>query len=232
MPKKFGTNSKKEEAREKEQTKKKEARADEVKKVEDYQWAETDDKVLKKLDKDKEKEQKRLEILKRKQENKELVEKEMEELLKTKTKDVVKAPTRAEIQEHKEKEIKKIVEKNKEQTKEITDEIDIDKVFINENYKNAIMSESGVEVIDASGVDDTLDELTAVEYDKHPEKRMRAAWNAYFEKELPAYREANPGFKRTQLINMIQKEFKKSPENPIYKQKVQMAKQAMNQNEK
>ena len=58
------------------------------------------------------------------------------------------------------------------------------------------------------------------EYDKHPEKRMRAAWNAYFEKQLPIYKAEYPSFKRNQLINMIQKEFKKSPENPVYKQQL------------
>ena len=36
---------------------------------------------------------------------------------------------------------------------------------------------------------------------------------------MPEYKKEYPNLKRTQYIDMIQKEFKKSPENPVYKQK-------------
>jgi hypothetical protein len=52
MPKKFGTNTKKEEARERETQKKKEKREDEIRKAEDAFWRETDSKVNKKLEKE------------------------------------------------------------------------------------------------------------------------------------------------------------------------------------
>jgi hypothetical protein len=52
MPKKFGTNSKKEEARERETQKKKDKREDEIRKAEDAFWRETDSKVNKKLEKE------------------------------------------------------------------------------------------------------------------------------------------------------------------------------------
>jgi len=35
---------------------------------------------------------------------------------------------------------------------------------------------------------------------------------------MPEYKKDYPNFKRSQLIAMIQKEFNKSPQNPVYKQ--------------
>ena len=58
------------------------------------------------------------------------------------------------------------------------------------------------------------------EMDKHPERRMRAAWNAYYEKQLPDFKAEYPNAKRSQLIDLMQKEFKKSTDNPIYKQQL------------
>lgn len=37
---------------------------------------------------------------------------------------------------------------------------------------------------------------------------------------MPEYKKEYPSLKRTQLIAMIQKEFKKSPENPVYRQQL------------
>ena len=37
---------------------------------------------------------------------------------------------------------------------------------------------------------------------------------------MPEYKVEYPNLKRRQYIEMIQKEFKKSPENPVYKQKM------------
>jgi hypothetical protein len=72
-----------------------------------------------------------------------------------------------------------------------------------------------------------LEELEILDYDKHPEKRMRAAWNTFYEKQLPIYKMAYPSLKRAQLINLMQKEFKKSPENPVYKKQMLVAKESL-----
>jgi hypothetical protein len=45
---------------------------------------------------------------------------------------------------------------------------------------------------------------------------------------MPEYKKEYPNLKRTQYIDMIQKEFKKSPENPVYKQKLNEAKNKNN----
>ncbi len=118
-----------------------------------------------------------------------------------------------------------MLQEKKEEEKETVEEIDMDKEFVNPNYnKIDQITEDGVEVIDVTGVEDALTELSLNEIDKHPEKRMRAAWNAYYEKQLPLFKAEYPNAKRSQLIDMIQKEFKKSPENPVYKQQIQMNK--------
>lgn len=40
---------------------------------------------------------------------------------------------------------------------------------------------------------------------------------------MPEYKKEYPNLKRSQYVDMIQKEFKKSPENPVYKQKLNEA---------
>ncbi len=90
------------------------------------------------------------------------------------------------------------------------------------------VNERGIEIIDVTGVEEALTELTLTEIDKHPEKRMKLAWNTYFEKQLPIFKAQNPNAKRSQLIDMIQREFKKSPDNPVYRQKLLMNKELEN----
>jgi len=57
---------------------------------------------------------------------------------------------------------------------------------------------------------------------------MRAAWNSFLDKKMPIYRSDYPSLKRQQLINLIQKEFKKYPENPVYIKQIQLAKESDN----
>ena len=42
----------------------------------------------------------------------------------------------------------------------------------------------------------------------------------FLKKKLPSYKEQYPNLKRQQYINMIQKEFKTSPDNPVYMKKI------------
>ena len=101
------------------------------------------------------------------------------------------------------------------------DDIDVEKEYVNENYgKLEKKTEKGVGIIEATGLDSALQEMSMEDYDRHPEKRMRQAWNEYFEKQLPIFKEQYPNLKRQQYINMIQKEFKTSPDNPVYMKKI------------
>lgn len=51
--------------------------------------------------------------------------------------------------------------------------------------------------------------------DKHPEKRMKAAYNKYEEERLPQLKQENPNMRLSQLKHMLKKEWMKSPENPM-----------------
>ena len=71
------------------------------------------------------------------------------------------------------------------------------------------------DTVDASGMDQALAALDAISLegdgsaasagDKHPEKRMRAAWAAYEAAELPALQAEKPNLKRTQYRDMLWK---------------------------
>ena len=72
--------------------------------------------------------------------------------------------------------------------------------------------------IQASGVESALSAMSlggAVGGDdRHPEKRMKAAYKAYEEHMLPEMKEQYPGLKRQQYLDKIFASWKKSPENP------------------
>ncbi|KAI8362628.1 hypothetical protein BD560DRAFT_404360 [Blakeslea trispora] len=74
----------------------------------------------------------------------------------------------------------------------------------------------------ASGIDDALDLLSldsgsakAKDIEKHPERRFKAAYAAFEERELPRFKTENPGLRLSQLKELIYKAFQKSPENPF-----------------
>ncbi|KAI8826103.1 uncharacterized protein EV422DRAFT_563906 [Fimicolochytrium jonesii] len=78
----------------------------------------------------------------------------------------------------------------------------------------------------ASGIDaalDLLDLTTGVgtapkssdKMERHPEKRMKSAWAAFEEREMPLLKEEQPNLRLTQYKQLLQKRWKKSPENPM-----------------
>ena len=229
MPKKFGTNTKKEEARERKKQKKKDEKERAEKEAEDEYWREKDPKILEKQAEKKRKEKEKEEKQKEKQRLKEELKKEEEEALAKKKKNQVSAPTRKQIQQYEEERVKKLLkekEEEKEKNKDPIEDLNMDEEFVNDNYaKLNKKTDQGVDIIEASGIDSAFKEISLEEYDKHPEKRMRQAWNNFFEKQLPIYKEQYPNLKRQQYINMIQKEFKTSPDNPVYMKKIKDAKQ-------
>lgn len=228
MPKKFGINTKKEEAKERKQQKKIEEQTKIVKQIEDEYWQETDKKAIKKIEREKEKEQKRQETIQRKKENKELLEKEEMEL-DSQTKTVQKQPiTKAKIEQAKEKELERILQKIEEKAPEneqYTEEIDVEQDFQNDNFRkmeeHKEMIQKDIDVIEGSGIDSVLDSMQIGTKVSHPEKKVKSAWNVFLEKKMPEYKKAYPKFRRNKLMDMIHQEFEKSPENPLYVAKLQ-----------
>ncbi|KAI0062071.1 DUF1014-domain-containing protein [Artomyces pyxidatus] len=86
-----------------------------------------------------------------------------------------------------------------------------------------------VESYAATGIDNALDllEVVTAKMDKasvgsqaagierHPERRFKAAYEAYQERELPNIRAEHPGLRLQQYKDLLFKQFQKSPENPF-----------------
>lgn len=53
------------------------------------------------------------------------------------------------------------------------------------------------------------------EIDKHPEKRMKAAYLAFEEARLPVLKQEHPTYRLSQLKQLLKKEWLKSPDNPL-----------------
>ncbi|KAJ3019083.1 hypothetical protein HKX48_002389 [Thoreauomyces humboldtii] len=82
----------------------------------------------------------------------------------------------------------------------------------------------------ATGIDAALDLLELVDapqgaaprpidkMERHPEKRMKSAWAAFEEREMPLIKEELPKLRLTQYKQLLQKRWKKSPENPMNQQ--------------
>lgn len=90
--------------------------------------------------------------------------------------------------------------------------------------KEELLVENLNRVVLDSTVAATVDEAISVlsdslraEEDKHPEKRMKAAYRAYEEAQLPRIKSDNPGLKLSQMKQIIFKDWQKSPENPLNK---------------
>lgn len=78
--------------------------------------------------------------------------------------------------------------------------------------------------LSASGLDDALAALAltgrdggvaAKDIDRHPERRVKAAFSAFESRRLPEMRKENPGLRLQQIKNLLFKEFQKSDENPM-----------------
>lgn len=50
--------------------------------------------------------------------------------------------------------------------------------------------------------------------EKHPERRYKAAFEAYLEREMPILKVEHPGLRKNQMQDMLHKQFQKAPENP------------------
>ncbi|EHH29803.1 Coiled-coil domain-containing protein 124 [Macaca mulatta] len=50
---------------------------------------------------------------------------------------------------------------------------------------------------------------------RHPERRMRAAFTAFEEAQLPRLKQENPNMRLSQLKQLLKKEWLRSPDNPM-----------------
>lgn len=174
-------------------------------------WADDDKSLAKKQEKKAEEERKKADLLKKKQEAKALLEEEEKSLIVAAKIPLAKI-TRAQIEQENERR-KKNVEKINQPNKPAA-ALGPKVVPLEENLNRAM-----ADVHIASTVDDAIKLLATAETeeDRHPEKRMKAAYKAYEEAELPILKAENPSLKLSQLKQIIFKNWQKSPENPLNK---------------
>jgi len=74
----------------------------------------------------------------------------------------------------------------------------------------------------ASNLEDAISllDLTSASHDKtvlerHPERRVKAAFTVFEEREMPILKLENPGLRHSQLRELLKKKWAKAPENPF-----------------
>jgi hypothetical protein len=216
MGKKFGINSKAEEGRAKKAAvaddKKRQAQA--KKETEEAkEW----EKGAYKNKKKEEEEAKRLEKLAKKKEREELERKEQAELAKYK-------PTRQADNNNSVKSAN-IIRNEKSIAAEALRgaAADISGSSASPKYHlSPSSSDTLLETYSASNLDDALSLMESLNVepstgtlDRHPERRMKAAYAAFVDRELPILKAENPGLRLSQLKERLFRAWQKSPDNPF-----------------
>lgn len=206
MPKKFkGENSKAAEARARKSAAREEENARKLKAAEDEYWRDDDKHVAKKQQRKEDKEKKRLEQLERKQAAQKLLDEEMSSMKPSKAPVSAKV-TRAEIAAHQKQEAAAVAAAAKAQQETVVTELPL------EENLNRVETEG-----EARTVEDAISVLSVKEDKgiKHPEKKVKAAYEEYEKKNLPILKAENPNLRLSQLKQMLKKDWMKSPENPL-----------------
>ncbi|CAI5685090.1 coiled-coil domain-containing protein 124 [Oreochromis niloticus] len=212
MPKKFqGENSKAATARARKAEAKAVADARRKQQEEDALWQETDKHVLKKEQRKDDKEKKRLELLERKKENQRLLDEENARLKGRSQQGAGSGGkmTRAQIEETLRNE-----QQQQEQDQLKPKEKSHLETPLEENVNRVIPEEGTVE---ARTIEDAIAVLSVgpEDLDRHPERRMKAAFSAYEQANMPRLKQENPNMRLSQLKQQLKKEWAKAPENPL-----------------
>lgn len=221
MPPRKGENSKAVEARDRKASSKKDKTEKESKAKEDAYWVEAGEgskskAAAKKAEQDKA----RIEAAAKKAEAKRLAEEEEAALSKAKPKEKVTPAAKVtayQLQRQRELDAKKAEEAAREKALQTKREV------TEEGYSALVEVENVNKLqgdVEARNVDQAIAGLSVVdggspEVDKHPERRLKAAYAAYLEAELPRMREEKPGLKMRQYQDMVWKSWQKSPQNPL-----------------
>lgn len=99
-------------------------------------------------------------------------------------------------------------------------DVTVNPVPLEENPNRAVAeylaAEGGIE---ARSVEDAITILRSKEPDveRHPERRLKAAYSVFEERNLPKLKVENPTLRMSQLKQILKKDWLKSPENPMNK---------------
>jgi len=216
MPKKGarGENSKAVEARARKEEKKNEEKDRKAKAEEDALWEDNDKMVLKKQNRMQQRETSAAEKAAHKASLRTAYEEDMAAAasVTTSEKNAAAKLTRAEMQRRLDEEARK----EAEAAKGAVAATHIEEPLV-ENLNRLQVEESARSVGEAIHV---LGGKPAKE-DKHPEKRLQAAYKAFEERMMPRVKEENKSMRLSQWKQIIWKEWTKSPENPLNQAKLQ-----------
>uniref|UniRef100_A0A182QWW3 HMG box domain-containing protein n=1 Tax=Anopheles farauti TaxID=69004 RepID=A0A182QWW3_9DIPT len=209
MPKKMGINSKAVEARERKAEAKKVANEKAAKAAEDALWVDDDKQLAKKKKQKEEEERRKADAARKKAETKALLEQEMNSIKTTAKAPPAPKVTRSQIESEIEKRNRAVETATAATVKQ---PVVVKEVPLEENL-NRVMADTEV----AQTIDQAIAVLSMGDSstDRHPEKRMKAAYKAYEEEELKRLKQEHPSLKLSQLKQMIFKNWQKAPENPM-----------------
>ncbi|KAJ1605257.1 HMG domain-containing protein [Cryptosporidium canis] len=216
-----GMNQKAIEARERKQAAALEKKRREEEHAENERWRDDDKHANRKIERRKEALNKQEEKHQKKQELKKLYEEEDSKIISNKAKVATgNKLTKAEIAK---RTLMFAMQSSANMNKSKSEDTEYDDLLVenpNRIEKDIrLETESrNIEYISASTLDEALlalglDDKSGV--DMHPEKRQKAAWLAYVDNNLPILKNEYPTLKRSQLLQMLQKSWKKAPENPV-----------------
>ncbi|CAM6094749.1 unnamed protein product [Calypogeia fissa] len=224
MPKKMGINSKSEEARGRKAAMESEKKEKAEKEKEEKFWSEAEGQKSKAVKKKEEDAERRAEAAAKRAEAKKIAEEEQAELEKSlkrvdKKSVRVGAPvskvTAVQLAKAKEEEAQQL-EASKQAAKlrdsRTADEIEYERLVTVENTNRDDTA------VDARSVDTALAQMVIANDttpDRHPERRLKASFKAFEDAELLRLKEEKPGLTRTQYKDMVWKNWKKSPDNPL-----------------
>ncbi|XP_062815882.1 coiled-coil domain-containing protein 124 [Anolis carolinensis] len=210
MPKKFqGENTKSAAARARKAEAKAAADAKKQKELDDAFWKDDDKHVLRKEQRKGDREKRRVEQLERKKELQRLLEEE-DAQLKGKAPKGPPPPgkvTRAQIEETLRKDTREDGEAPGEKPKSHLE------APLEENVNRQVLEEGAVE---ARTIEEAIAVLSvAEEADRHPERRLKAAFAQFEEAHLPRLKAEHPNMRLSQLRQALKKEWARAPENPL-----------------
>ena len=123
--------------------------------------------------------------------------------------------TKREIDSYKEKQQQQYEQMDAEKKESMKKTIGVEKYerMLDEKVDNRTEA-----LVDARSLDDAVRQMGGMELngeaDRHPEKRAKALFAAYFERRLPEMKEEKPGLKLMAYKSKIFDEWQRSPENP------------------
>ncbi|CAH8494590.1 unnamed protein product [Schistosoma turkestanicum] len=208
MPKKLGTCPKALEARERRAEKKREERETTLKKAEDEYWKDDDKHLSKKQQRKEEKDSKRQELMERKKEKEKLYNEEIAGFKSSKSTMSKEQPsklTQAQIAEAQKRLEAQLLALNQTSQKSEPTELAPNPNRIEKDGLEARTVEEAISILSVNNEGDG---------DRHPEKRLKAAYQAFEERMMPQLKAENPSMRHSQLKQLIFKMFQTSPENP------------------